>query len=164
MLDEGEIKDAAGKTVDFRNTFIIATSNAGAERIREVVAAGETGPELKKQLIDYLLTERLFAPEFINRFDGVITFEPLTPDLLNQVANLLLAQVAKRIQEEKKITVLFDPGVAPILAKRGYDPAFGARPLRRVIQETVENFLAREILSGDIGSGSTITIRESDVA
>lgn len=162
-LDEGQIRDAQGKVVDFRNTIIIATSNAGAEVIRNAVLAGAAGPALKQQLLDYLIANRIFSPEFINRFDGIISFSPLTQELLVDVARLLLTQLSQRVSKERAITVTFAPGVAEILAQRGYDPAFGARPLRRVIQDSIENVLARDILSGMVREGGAVEISVADL-
>lgn len=162
-LDEGQIKDAQGKIVDFRNTIIIATSNAGAELIRNAIRDGKESTSLKQQLLDHLIANRIFTPEFINRFDGVISFSPLSQELLVQVAHLLLTQLANRVSKEREITLTFASGVAEILAERGYDPAFGARPLRRVIQDSIENVLARDILSGMVRPGGTLEITVADL-
>lgn len=157
VFDEGRLTDALGRTVDFTNSLIIATSNAGAEMIREFVKEGKNLGETKEQLLDFLQRQGHFRPEFLNRFDGLIVFRPLTPPELTQVATLLLQELNKRLKE-KDIQVKITEELATALATGGYSPEFGARPLRRFIQEHIENYIASGLLSGEITRGQTVEI------
>lgn len=163
MLDEGKISDAAGRVVDFSNAIIIATSNAGAEQIRTKIKEKVSAEELKKFLLDYLQTQNIFRPEFLNRFDGVIAFHPLTSEQITEVAKLMLAKVANSMLE-KDVTIEFSNDAIQKLAKLGYDPVYGARPMQRVIQEKVENKLAQDLLAGKIQRGQKIIISEKDIS
>lgn len=157
MLDEGHLTDALGRKVSFVNTMIIATSNAGAEFIREIVSQGVDLQNLKTQLFEFLQKQGLFRPEFLNRFDGLITFHPLTMEELTAVAALLLTDLNQRL-EDKEIKVRITPQLLAILALRGNNPQFGARPLRRFIQDRIESYLAQGLLSNQIRRGDEIEI------
>jgi len=121
-----------------------------------------TGDELGKVIVDYLLKQGIFKPEFINRFDKVVCYKPLTPDEVSQVIRLMIQKVGKTLQE-KEMKLEIDDAAIEKLAKEGYDPIFGARPLQRIIQEKVENMVATKILSGELSKGQTITITEKDI-
>lgn len=155
VLDEGRLTDSEGRKVSFVNTMIVATSNASAETIRETVQAGKN---LDQQiLLDELQSQGKFKPEFLNRFDGIITFRPLSESELWQVATLLLAELNLRLRE-KEIQIKITPELAAAVTRGGYNPEFGARPLRRYIQEHIENYIAKGLLDGSIKPGDTVEI------
>jgi len=157
VLDEGHLTDATGRRTDFKNTIIIATSNAGSEWIREQI---KTNKKVDKEaFLDYLLKTGLFKPEFLNRFDGVIAFRPLTQEELEQVVEIMIQRLAKQL-EAKQIQIGLSEGAKKKLAQVGFDPVFGARALRRVIQEKVENQIAKAILENRLSAGSTFFIDE----
>lgn len=157
VFDEGYLKDANGKSVSFANLIIIATSNAGAEFIREKVAEHKD-ENLAKQLIELLLEQRVFSPEFINRFDGVIVFRPLATNHLQQIARLQLKALNQRLEKEYQMTVAITDHLISQLATQGYEPEFGARPMKRLIQEKIEAPLAKMILEGKVKKGEEVEI------
>ena len=162
VLDEGWLTDAWGRKTNFRNTIIVATSNAGAELIRETVAGGIDLAIIKEKILDYIQKQGIFRPEFLNRFDGVIIYEPLTKENLVKIAQLQLAGLAKRLAEQE---INFVPTIelAQKVAELGYAPEFGARPMKRVIQDKIEDLISRRILSGEIQKGQTIEIRPQEL-
>ena len=149
VMEDGRLTDALGRTVDFTNLIIVATSNAGTSFIQDQINAGRQVSEFKDQLIKEEIRD-LFKPEFINRFDGVVVFRPLTQEEIFKITGFMLNKVKKRLEEKG---ILFEVTVAAQheLAKAGFDPVFGARPLRRVIQEQVDNTLADFLLTGKFG-------------
>jgi ATP-dependent Clp protease ATP-binding subunit ClpC len=157
MLDEGILRDTKNHEVSFRDTIVIATSNAGANQIRNYVAEGQKLEVVKDELINALITEGHFKPEFLNRFDEICVFTPLSKTDLMRVVDLMIASVNKTLAPQK-ISVNLTDEAKQILIERGYDPQMGARPMRRIVQKTVENLVAKFILSGQISSGATITI------
>ena len=161
VLDDGRLTDAAGKTVDFTNTIIIATSNAGSELIRESVSQFREA-NLKERLLHHLQTQGIFRPEFLNRFDAVVVYRPLTEEQTEAVTELLLKELNKRLKEQD-ITVVITPELVKKVAQLGYDPAFGARPLRRVIQDKIESLVAKKLLSGEISRGNNVTLDPKDL-
>lgn len=162
VFDDGRLTDGTGKTVDFSNTIIICTSNAGSELIRESIIKGVRGEPLKKLLLEDLQQKGIFRPEFLNRFDAVVAFHPLSQDQIVKVAQMMLASLSKRMLE-KEIVLKFTPSAIVKLASIGFDPVFGARPMRRAIQEKIENALATDMLEGKIQRGSTVTIEDKDI-
>lgn len=157
MLDEGILRDINNNEVSFRDAIIIATSNAGADRIREYVAGGMDLASMKQELINALISSGEFKPEFLNRFDGICVFQSLSkPDLL-KVVDLMLASVNKTLAS-RKITVVLDEDAKVLLVERGYDPQMGARPMRRIVQQTVENLLAKLMLAGAVDDGATVHV------
>ncbi len=158
VLDEGWLTDGFGRKVDFKNTIIIATSNAGAEMIRERILEDEEIEKLKEELIEYLLKERLFRPEFINRFDGVIVFKPLSEKNLIDIAGLMLKKEVENLKD-KGIKLLVTEDLKKEIARLGYSPEFGARAMKRVLQDKVENLLAEALLGGNIKRGDVIKIK-----
>ncbi|MFA5158524.1 MAG: ATP-dependent Clp protease ATP-binding subunit [Patescibacteria group bacterium] len=163
VFDDGRLTDSNGRTVDFNNTIIISTSNAGSELIRQNIQKGIHGEQMKKSLLDFLQVKGIFRPEFLNRFDAVVAFHPLSEDQIVEVAKLMLDQLSQRMAE-KEITVTFTQKAIVKLAKEGFDPVYGARPMRRAIQDKVENVLAQSILAGKVPRGSQVTIDEGDIA
>lgn len=157
LLDEGVLRDAKNREVSFKDAIVIATSNAGADRIREYVDAGKDLSEAKEEILNELIEKGEFRPEFVNRFDEICVFTPLTKENLVEIVKLNMKSINKTL-EPRKIKVELGPGVAEELAERGYDPKMGARPLKRVMQKTIENIVAREVLTGMADSGTTVTI------
>lgn len=162
MLDEGILRDINNREVSFRDAVIIATSNAGADRIRQHIEAGEKLEQFEQQFIDELINTNIFRPEFLNRFDETVLFRPLTRDELLQVVDLILNSVNKNLATQK-ISVNVDQDAKQMLVAAGYDPRLGARPMRRVVQRVVENIVANQMLSGTASAGSKIHITANDV-
>ena len=161
VLDDGRLTDATGRTVDFTNTIIIATSNAGSEMIRESVQQFREA-NLKERLLHHLQTSGIFRPEFLNRFDAVIVYRPLTTDQTEEVTKLLLAELNQRLGKQD-IQITITKELVQKVAALGYDPAFGARPLRRVIQDKIESTVAKRLLSGEIQRGQQIVISPQEL-
>lgn len=163
LLDEGQLTDASGKSASFRDTIVIVTSNAGSAQILDKVNAGENLSDFEKPLIDQLISEGIFRAELINRFDEVVLFRPLGKEELRQVAELMIRSVTKNLAVQN-ISVEVTPKAIDSLVEQGYDPQFGARPMRRVIQRTIEDIIAKRILSGQATPGSRITLDVEDVS
>lgn len=157
LLDEGILRDIKNREVSFRDTIIIATSNAGADRIREYIERGYSLEQFEKPFVDELINTNQFRPEFLNRFDEIVVFRPLEKPELMQVIDLILAGINTTL-EPQKITVSVDDDAKAYIVEKGYDPRLGARPLRRVVQRAVENTVAKQMLGGSIGPGSDVTI------
>jgi ATP-dependent Clp protease ATP-binding subunit ClpC len=155
ILDDGRLTDAQGRTVDFKNAVVIMTSNLGAERIQDYARRGGSFEQLKEELTDVLRGS--FRPEFINRIDEIIVFRALSDEQLVDITRLLLDRLARRMRAQG-IEVSFSHGAVELLAHEGFDPEFGARPLRRTIQRLVENELSRMVLSDAIGPGDSVTV------
>ncbi|HVF69562.1 MAG TPA: ATP-dependent Clp protease ATP-binding subunit [Xanthomonadales bacterium] len=157
VFDDGRLTDNKGQTVNFRNAIIIATSNAGSEFIREEVNKGTAiDKNFHTRLLEFLQTNNIFKPELLNRFDGVITFKPLTDKNVTQVVKLLLQNLTKGM-EEQDIKLVFDDAVIEKISKEGFDPEFGARPLRRYIQDNIEDMIAQKKLTKELDRGKTAT-------
>ena len=157
IFDEGKIEDSSGKQIIFTNSIIIATSNAGAEFIRESIQSGKSAIDIKKPLLEKLQRENIFRPEFLNRFDDIVVFKPLSPDEVKQIVGLLSSQLAHRLKKQD-IDIKFDDASLDLISKKGFDPTYGARPLRRVLQNEVESTLSKKILSGEIARGSKVLV------
>ena len=157
MLDEGMLMDSQNKQVSFRDAIVIATSNAGAEKIREHIAAGEQLQQFEEQFVNELIDSNTFRPEFLNRFDEIVLFRPLTVEELKQVVDLIVGGINKTLAAQK-IGVKLTDAAKQLLAETGYDPRLGARPLRRVTQRSIENIMAQKLLSGTVPAGSTIEL------
>lgn len=162
MLDEGIMRDINNREVSFRDAVIIATSNAGADRIRQHIEAGEKLEQFEQQFINELINANIFRPEFLNRFDETVLFRPLTREELLQVVDLILAGVNKTLAVQK-VSVNIDQDAKQMLVEAGYDPRLGARPMRRVVQRVVENIVANQMLSGVATAGSQIHVTAKDV-
>lgn len=162
LLDEGILRDVKNREVSFRDTIIIATSNAGADRIREYIERGYQLEQFEKQFIDELISTNQFRPEFLNRFDEIVTFRPLSKSELVQVVDLILAAINKTLALQK-ITVNVAEDAKLVLVDQGYDPRLGARPMRRVVQRAVENTVAKQMLSGTVAAGGIVTITKEQV-
>jgi len=157
MLDEGTLRDVENKPISFRDAVIIATSNAGADKIREHIQKGEQIEQFEEGFVNELIDSQIFKPEFLNRFDEIILFRPLTAEELLQVVDLLMVSLNKRLATQK-VTVALTQEAKVLLANTGYDPRLGARPLRRVMQRAVENIVAQKVLDGSASSGQNILL------
>jgi ATP-dependent Clp protease ATP-binding subunit ClpC len=162
LLDEGILRDTKNREVSFRDAIVIATSNAGADRIREYIDRGYKMEQFEADFVNELISSNQFRPEFLNRFDEIVLFRPFTKEELVQVCDLILASVNKTL-EAQKIKVHVDDDAKIVLVDKGYDPRLGARPMRRVIQKAVENTVAKKMLSGVVKPGDTITISKAEV-
>jgi ATP-dependent Clp protease ATP-binding subunit ClpA len=154
VFDDGRLTDNLGRTVDFQNTIIIATSNAHSAFIKASIEEGKTiaaiVDEFKKKLVDY------FRPELLNRFSDIIIFKTLTPEDVIKITRLQLDKLAKSLFEEQGIEIVFEDGAVRRLAELGFNPVFGARPLRKTISEHVKAPLAEKILAGETMRGSRV--------
>lgn len=163
LLDEGQLTDQTGKSASFRNAIIITTSNAGSAEIIARVGAGNTLDDFERPLINKLIAEGVFKPELINRFDEVVLFRSLNQSELAQVAQLMLNEVNETLAKQNVSVRLTEAALAHIV-EAGYDPEFGARPMRRVIQKKVEDAVANRILSGQAQAGSEIVLDVADLS
>jgi len=154
VLDDGRLTDGQGRTVDFRNTIIVMTSNLGSQRIQEL--AGEENYDAMKDAVMEVVGEH-FRPEFINRIDDVVVFHPLVLEQIREIVTIQLGGLQKRLAE-RDITLELTDAALDRLAEAGFDPVYGARPLKRAIQQRIENPLAQQILSGEFGPGDTVTV------
>jgi ATP-dependent Clp protease ATP-binding subunit ClpC len=161
ILDEGVFTDGRVQRVNARNTIIIATSNAGSKLILETVQSRGELDQLNQNIIDHIITEGLFRPELINRFDNIVIFEPLSISEQATVANLMLKELYKRI-EQKGYQLQVGEDLLTLLVEKGYHPEFGARPMRRVIQDVIEGKIATKIISGTVQKGDTISLTTAD--
>ncbi len=156
ILDDGRITDSQGKTVDFKNTIIILTSNLGAQYLLDGIDAnGEITEDARKQVHDELF--RSFRPEFLNRLDEIIMFKPLTKDNIAHITELMVADINRRLAD-RQLKIKLTDAARDYVTEHGYDPQFGARPLRRFIQKNVETLVARIILEDKVQEGDTITL------
>ena len=160
ILDDGRITDSQGRTVDFKNTIIILTSNLGSPYLLDGI---EPDGSIRQDAQDAVMAElrRAFRPEFLNRLDEIILFKPLTKENLTNIVDLLIASLRKRLADRDLDLQLTD-AAKQLIIDRGYDPLYGARPLRRVLQSGVETLVARTILRGDLKAGSVITVDVRD--
>ena len=146
VLDEGRLTDGQGRTVDFRNTILILTSNLGAGGTRE-------------QMMDAV--KAAFKPEFVNRLDGVVIFDPLSKEQLTSIVDIQIESLQKRLAA-RRLTLIVDDAAKVWLAERGYDPAYGARPLRRLVQQAIGDQLAKKLLAGDVRDGDAVVVSVAD--
>ncbi len=160
VLDDGRITDSQGRTVDFKNTILIMTSNIGSSYLLDGIDSDGTIKEEAKNLVMQDLRAH-FRPEFLNRLDETILFKPLTRDNISGIVNLMLADVNKRLAE-RELSIELTPAAIHYVCENGYDPVYGARPLKRYLQKYVETLAAKIILSGDISQGDRIQIDEVD--
>jgi ATP-dependent Clp protease ATP-binding subunit ClpB len=151
ILDDGRMTDGHGRTVDFKNTIIIMTSNVGSHWIQELGAGDRE--EMEKRVMEALRAG--FKPEFLNRIDDIIIFHNLTPEHLNTIVDIQLRRLQKRL-EDQHITLELSDAAKTLLAREGFDPTYGARPLKRAIQKHIENPLAMEVLQGNFGEGANL--------
>jgi len=159
MMDDGRLTDGQGRTINFTNSIIVATSNAGALYIEEAVAKEVDMSIIKQELVDNQLN-KMMRPELINRFDGIIVFKPLSFDNVISITKLMLAKIKKNLELKGIDLVASEAGVKE-LARQGYDPKFGARPLRRLLQDKTENQIANLFLAHSIKRRDVVVIDEN---
>jgi ATP-dependent Clp protease ATP-binding subunit ClpA len=157
MLDECILRDTRNREISFRDAIIIATSNAGADKIRSLIENGTDFDSVKDEITNDLIQNGDFKPEFLNRFDEVCIFKPLSKEDLRKIVDLILVGINKTL-EPQKISVKLEDAAKDLLVENGYDPKLGARPMRRVVQNTVENLVAKMVLAGVANSGAEIEI------
>ena len=162
LLDEGILRDINNREVSFRDAIIIATSNAGADRIRQYIDAGWRMEDFEQRFTDELISSNQFRPEFLNRFDEIVLFRPLNQEELLQVIELILKGINKTLATQK-VSVNVADDAKRLLVQAGYDPRMGARPMRRIVQRAVENIVARRMLGGQVIPGTQIEITLQDV-
>jgi len=161
ILDEGYFTDNRGNRVNLRNAIIIATSNAGSDLISHTSNIRTEQPLLNQNIIDHIIKARILKPELINRFDSTIVFEPLTESAQHNITRLMLNELTDRIQT-RGYNIVINADVIPLLVERGFDARFGARPLQRVIQNLVEEKIAKLIITGSLQKGDTIDLNLAD--
>ena len=164
VLDEGFFTDHLGRKINMRNTIIIATSNAGAKLIWEMVQKGADPASLRNDLFSYIQNEGIYSPELLNRFDAVVVFHPLKPEILIQIARLSLQKLTARLEKSKNIKLEVTEPLVEAVARGGYDPVFGARPMQRFIQDKVEKLIAEKIIKGEIRSGSEFSFSPEEIS
>jgi ATP-dependent Clp protease ATP-binding subunit ClpB len=156
VLDDGRITDSQGRTVDFKNTVIIMTSNIGSRHLLEGVKDDEIPESVRESVMADLRAS--FRPEFLNRVDETVLFKPLALEEIERIVTLLLADINRRLAD-KRVTVTLDQKAQEWVAEKGYDPVFGARPLKRFLQRHLETRLARALISGEVAEDSTVTFK-----
>jgi ATP-dependent Clp protease ATP-binding subunit ClpB len=158
VLDDGRLTDGQGRTVDFRNTVIVMTSNLGSQRIQELAGAANY-ERMKSEVME--IVGQHFRPEFINRIDDVVVFHPLESEHIRKIVDIQLGFLLRRLAD-RDIALVLSPEARDRLAQAGFDPVYGARPLKRAIQQQLENPLAQLILRGNFGPGDTIRVGVSE--
>jgi ATP-dependent Clp protease ATP-binding subunit ClpC len=160
VMDDGRLTDGEGRTVDFTNTVLVMTSNLGAGAARRGLGftAAEGGAVADESRMREA-AKRAFLPEFLNRIDEIVTFQPLTPAQVEEIAGLMVARIAERLRSERGVELTVEPELVSRLAREGFDEAFGARPLQRHLRRTLEKELTRAILAGRLAEGQTVTAR-----
>ncbi|MGD9727837.1 MAG: AAA family ATPase, partial [Nitrospiraceae bacterium] len=155
VLDDGRLTDSQGRTVDFKNTVLIMTSNIGSQLIFESQQSGASYDQMRAVVTTEL--RRHFRPEFLNRIDEIVVFHPLAEDHLTKIVDIQLDRLRKRLAE-RHITLAVTPEALRSLGRRGYDPTYGARPLKRLIQQEIETPLARQLVKAELRDGETATV------
>ncbi|MFZ1655159.1 MAG: AAA family ATPase [Candidatus Moraniibacteriota bacterium] len=163
ILDEGYVTDGFGHKVNFRNTIVIATSNAGADLIHVATNAGRSMVDIKDELMDAIIAKGTFRPEFLNRFDGVILFNSLTSEEMEQVTALKLQAFADKLYKEKKVKLTFTPEAVRTVVAKGYEREYGARSINRYIADVVEDTIVKRLLEGTLAEGTEVTFTEHDL-
>jgi ATP-dependent Clp protease ATP-binding subunit ClpC len=165
VLDDGRLTDGEGRTVDFTNTVVVMTSNLGAGRAhRRPIGFASDSTDVTSAAAEATLeaAKRAFLPEFLNRIDEIVVFEPLTETQIQRIGELLVDRIAQRLREEREIELVLTPELIARLAREGFDEEFGARPLKRHLRRTLEKELTRAILDGRIGEGQLVTARDGE--
>jgi ATP-dependent Clp protease ATP-binding subunit ClpB len=152
VLDDGRLTDGQGRTVDFRNTILILTSNLGSQFLVDPELSWE-----QKQEAVTTMVRQAFKPEFVNRLDDIVIFSPLSEEDLGQIVELYVDRLQRRLAE-RRLDLAVTPNARAWLAERGYDPIYGARPLRRLMQHEIDDRLATALLAGDIRDGDTVRV------
>ena len=172
IFDDGHLTDAKGRRVDFRNSIIVMTSNIGSDLIKRDSAMGfavktdeaKTNEQQYERMKDKVMDEvkRFFKPEFLNRIDGTVVFHALNKDHILEIVDLMLKDVHDQLLKDKNVEMEVTEAAKSLLAEKGYDPNFGARPLRRVIQDEIEDKLSEELLTSHMQAGDTVVIDVED--
>ena len=152
ILDDGRLTDGKGRVVNFKNTIIIMTSNLGSHQILEADSFEQADKEVRELLKQY------FRPEFLNRVDDIVVFKALGKEQVQNIASILLKRLSERLEKQVKVHLTWTDEALQQLADQGFNPQFGARPLRRLIVHTVETALSRDIISGAVREGDTVSI------
>jgi ATP-dependent Clp protease ATP-binding subunit ClpB len=158
VLDDGRLTDGQGRTVDFRNTVIIMTSNLGSHEIQQ--HAGEKNYARMRAAVMEIV-QQSFRPEFINRIDDIVVFHPLGTDQIRAIVDIQLQYLRKRLAE-RNMDLTLDDAARDLMGEAGFDPVYGARPLKRAIQQQIENPLAQRILQGEFGPGDRVRVTARD--
>ncbi|MBI5415261.1 MAG: ATP-dependent Clp protease ATP-binding subunit, partial [Candidatus Omnitrophica bacterium] len=166
VFEEGRLTDSLGRNVDLRNTIILMTSNVGADMLRKQGSLGFVAPKeeitydhMKQRLLEEV--KKTFKPEFLNRVDDIIVFKSLSRENLYEIVQLEIADVVKRLKD-RQIEVTVSKDAIELIIEKGYDPVYGARPLKRTIQRLLEDPLAEELLSGQLKEGSKIEVNRKE--
>jgi ATP-dependent Clp protease ATP-binding subunit ClpB len=160
LLDDGRLTDAQGRTVDFRNTVVVMTSNIGSQHLLDgVTGSGEIKDDARTAVMNELRAH--FRPEFLNRVDDVVLFKPLTLPEIERVVDLLAAELRRRLAD-RQLGLRLSEAARRHIAAEGFDPVYGARPLRRYLQREVETRIGRALLGGDVTDGSTVAVDYTD--
>lgn len=162
VLDEGYLNDVYGRKVNMEQTIIIATSNAGSEAIREMVLQNIDPESQRNQLVDYLLKNNYFSPEFLNRFDAIVVYHPLSKENLFKIAGLLLEDLKKRLKDQGYLLEINDD-MKNYVVEKGFDPQFGARPMKRIIAEHVESPISTKIIEGNLKKGEKFSLSQQEL-
>jgi ATP-dependent Clp protease ATP-binding subunit ClpB len=160
VLDDGRITDSQGRTVDFKNTILIMTSNLGSSDILEGFGPDGQISKEARQRVEMLLRMQ-FRPEFLNRIDEIVFYKPLTRDEIGKIVTLLISSLQKRL-EDRQIAITLTDAAREMVIQRGFDPVFGARPLKRFLQSQVETLVARKLVQGNLQPGQTLTVDVND--
>ena len=155
VLDDGRITDSQGRTVDFKNTILIMTSNLGSEYILDGIRDGDISPEARSQVDRLLKTQ--FRPEFLNRIDEIVYYKPLTREQIGSIVQLMLRGLNQRLSD-RQLSVELTPAALEAVINQGFDPVYGARPLKRYLQSHVETLVAKRIIAADITPGETMMV------
>ena len=161
VLDDGRLTDGQGRTIDFSNTIIIMTSNVGSQKIMDYdLSSKESFAKLEVEMLEVL--RQHFRPEFLNRIDDIVIFDRIHEQAMRAIVDVQLERVARQVKDSRDITLAFDESVRDMLARDGYDPSFGARPLKRLVQKRILDPLALELIDGRIHEGMTVVARAAD--
>ncbi len=161
VLDDGRLTDGEGRTVDFTNTVIVMTSNLGAGQAKRPLGfTASAAPPATDRMLE--AAKRAFLPEFLNRIDEIVVFEPLSEEQVERIADLLCSRIADRLRDERDVKLELDPVLVARLGREGFDPEFGARPLKRHLRRTLERELTRAILDGRIGAGTRVRATDGE--
>ena len=159
LMDDGRLTDSQGRTVDFKNVVVIMTSNVGSRYLQDNLIDNEISESARESVMAALRDH--FRPEFLNRIDDVVLFKPLSLEEITEIVDLLLAGLNKRL-EDRKVSVVFSSAAKKWIGEKGYDPTYGARPLKRFLQKQVETQLARALVAGEVEEGSEVAFSVKD--
>jgi ATP-dependent Clp protease ATP-binding subunit ClpB len=155
LLDDGRLTDSHGRVVDFRNAVVIMTSNVGSPQILESARAGSAPEQVRREVLSLL--QQQFRPEFLNRVDDIVVFDALSAEQVARIAELQIERLRQRLAA-RRISLELTPAALAYLARVGFDPAFGARPLKRALQAQLETPLARTLLAGEVADGDSVVV------